>query len=73
MEYLPDRDAMEPVFDYNKGDNKTIKQRLNGIDWNEYLHGDTENCWQTFRNLIHQLQKAHIPLKASKCSVKKAM
>ena len=61
------------VFDDNKGDYEAIKQRLNGIDWNEYLHGDTENRWQTFKNLIHQLQQAHIPLKASKCTVKKAM
>jgi len=51
------------VFDYNKGDYKAIKQRLNGTDWNEYLHGDTENRWQTFRNLIHQLQQVHNPLK----------
>jgi len=61
------------VFDDNKGDYEAIKQRLNGIDWNEYLHGDTENRWQTFKNLIHQLQQGHIPLKASKCTVKKAM
>ena len=37
------------------------------------MSGDTEERWQTFRNLIHQLQKAHIPLKLSKRTTKKAL
>jgi len=69
--HLGDQHSKE--FDYNKGDYEAIRQRLNGINWSEYLSGDTEERWQKFRNLIHQLQKAHIPLKSSKRTTKKAL
>ena len=62
------------MFDYYKGDYEAIKQKLQGINWNDYLVGDTEQRWQAFKDLMVQLQRTHIPVKTfRKNAVKKAV
>ena len=62
------------MFDYYKGDYEAIGQKLQGINWNDYLVGDTEQRWQVFKDLLVQLQRTHIPVKTfRKNAVKKAV
>ena len=59
------------MLDYTKGDYEAITKQLCSIDWKTYLTGDAENKWQVFKNLILQLQQAHIPVRRSKYTTKK--
>jgi len=50
-------------FDYRKADFDQMRKELSGMDWDEFLGGNTNDSWVKFRNLLHELEKRYVPVK----------
>jgi len=54
------------IFDYNKADYDGMREVLRYTDWPIILQGDTDHCWNVFKEKILNLKKNFVPMRKVK-------
>ena len=55
---------------YRRGDFGCITECLSGIDWDDFMTGNTETSWIKFSGLLMDLVNQYVPIKVSACPQK---
>ena len=58
------------IRDYCKGDYVNIREALSKIDWDQLLIGSMDDSWNTFKQLLLDLESEFIPLKEVRSNFK---
>jgi hypothetical protein len=70
MCYIQRKPFKKIKFYYNKADNEYMREEIMAIDWENKLNqngSNVENNWNTFYNIIKDLEKKYIPNKEITC------